>query len=52
MREKTVLELQNQVTEYYAKAKIVIMMEECKNLEVVDFGLNDVYVTGLRALCM
>lgn len=50
MKEETVLELQNQAAEYYKKAGIIITLEERKNIEVADLGLNDVHVIGLESV--
>ena len=50
MKKETVLELQNQAAEYYKKAGIAITLEERKNIEVADFGLNDVHVIGLESV--
>jgi len=36
--------------EYFAKAGIVLTEEEKQNIEVVDFGLNELYSTGLEII--
>ena len=36
-----------QAAEVFAKAGIVMNPDELANIEVADFGLNDVYHTGL-----
>lgn len=50
MTKETVLELRKQAVGYYKKAGIVITPKERKNIEVADFGLHDVYVTGLESV--
>ncbi|WP_127837405.1 D-lyxose/D-mannose family sugar isomerase [Clostridium prolinivorans] len=40
--------MQNIANKYLKKAHIVITEEERKNIEVSDFGLNDIYRTGLQ----
>lgn len=43
-------QLQLITLEYLKKANIVITKEEFENIEVVDFGLNDIYKTGLQII--
>jgi ABC-type sugar transport system, auxiliary component len=42
--------IQNVVSEYYHKANIVITEKEKENIEIADFGLNDIYRTGLQLI--
>jgi D-lyxose ketol-isomerase len=41
-------EMQSKAFKYFAKAGIVLTREEIDNIEVADFGLNDVERTGLE----
>lgn len=43
-------ELQSIASKYYDRANIMITDEERKNIEVSDFGLNDIYKTGLQLI--
>ncbi len=45
---KEYLKIREKVIEYYNKAHIVITEEEKNNIEVADFGLNDIKHTGLQ----
>jgi D-lyxose ketol-isomerase len=48
MIKQTYNELASKVLEYLNKAKIVLTEEEKENIEVADFGLNDIENTGLQ----
>ncbi len=48
MKLKEFREIQDEVYEYYKRANIVITKDERKNIEVADFGLNDIRRTGLQ----
>lgn len=50
MKKELVLELQKKAAEYYDKAGIIITSKERKNIEVADFGLNQVYEIGLESI--
>lgn len=50
MRIEQYKELQNVASEYFAKANIIITDKERANIEVSDFGLNDIYRTGLQLI--
>lgn len=41
-------EMQNKALKYFEKAGIILTSEEMDNVEVADFGLNDVENTGLE----
>lgn len=43
-------ELASKTLEYFNNAKIVLTEEEKKNIEVADFGLNDIDNTGLELI--
>jgi D-lyxose ketol-isomerase len=46
--KETFIQAQNRAKEYLSKAGIIITREEAANLEVADFGLNDLENTGLE----
>jgi len=48
LTRKEYKEAQRRAVEFLDKAGIVITPEEKKNIEVSDFGLGDLYVTGLQ----
>ncbi|MCH5138306.1 D-lyxose/D-mannose family sugar isomerase [Clostridiaceae bacterium UIB06] len=50
MRLEEYRKLQEIVSEYYDKANIVITEKERTNIEIADFGLNDIYRTGLQLI--
>ena len=42
--------IREKVIEYYKKSNIIITEEEKNRIEVADFGLNDLYNTGLQII--
>jgi len=50
MKIEQYTELQNIAQEYYKKASIQITDEEKGNIEVSDFGLDNIYKTGLQLI--
>lgn len=50
MRIEQYKELQRVAEGYFAKANIVVTDEEKANIEVSDFGLGDIYRTGLELI--
>ncbi|SHF35411.1 D-lyxose ketol-isomerase [Caldanaerobius fijiensis DSM 17918] len=48
MKKETVEQYRAKALEYYEKAHIVLTDEEKANIEVADFGLNDIEKTGLQ----
>lgn len=48
MKKETVEQYRAKALEYYKKAHIVLTDEEKANIEVADFGLNDIEKTGLQ----
>jgi D-lyxose ketol-isomerase len=48
MKLEKVNELRKRAAEYFEKAKIVITEEEKSNIEIADFGLDDIERTGLQ----
>lgn len=48
MKKELYETIKNKAIEQYAKAGIVLTEEEKGNIEVADFGLNNVYTTGLQ----
>lgn len=50
MKQDTYLELRNQAIKYYEKAHIALSKDEKERIEVADFGLGDVYHTGLESI--
>ena len=43
-------ELRKRTFEYFKKAKITLTVEEKANLEIADFGLNDIESSGLQII--
>lgn len=50
MTQETYLELHKQAVEYFERAHIVLTEAEKAQIEVADFGLGDVYHTGLESI--
>lgn len=50
MKSEEYKKLQNTVGKYYDKANIVITEKERASIEISDFGLNDIYRTGLQLI--
>lgn len=50
MKKDLVTELRQKAEEYYEKAKIVITSTERANIEVADFGLDQIYEIGLESI--
>lgn len=50
MKSEEYKKLQNTVGKYYDEANIVITEEERASIEISDFGLNDIYRTGLQLI--
>ncbi len=50
MKKETYEKYANLALEYYQKANIVLTEEEKKNIEVADFGFNDIENVGLQLL--
>ena len=50
MKLEKVQEMQERALDYFKKAGIVLTEKEKNNIEVADFGLNDVERTGLQIL--
>ena len=48
MKQSLVNEVKAKALEYYSKAHIILTEKEKSNIEVADFGLNDIYNTGLQ----
>lgn len=48
MKRETYEKARGRALEFYKKAHIVLTEEEKENVEVADFGLNDLEVTGLE----
>ncbi len=48
MKKELYETIKNKAIEQYAKAGIVLTEKEKGNIEVADFGLNNVYTTGLQ----
>lgn len=48
MKKELYNEIKEKVLAYYEKAHIILTQEEKDNLEVADFGLDDIYRTGLQ----
>jgi D-lyxose ketol-isomerase len=48
MKNILVDEVKQKALEYYKKANIILTEKEKANIEVADFGLNDIYNTGLQ----
>lgn len=50
MKQDIYLELRNQAVKYYERAHITLKETEKADIEVADFGLGDVYNTGLESI--
>jgi D-lyxose ketol-isomerase len=50
MDKQTYYKLASKALDYLNEAKIVLTEEEMKNIEVADFGLNDIENTGLQLI--
>ena len=50
MKVEQYKELQNTTLEYFKKANICITEEEKSNIQLSDFGLDDIYKTGLQLI--
>ncbi|MBE6903809.1 MAG: D-lyxose/D-mannose family sugar isomerase [Ruminococcaceae bacterium] len=48
MKKSLYNEVKEKALEIYKKANIVLTQEEIDNLEIADFGLDDIYKTGLE----
>lgn len=48
MKKELVEQLKVKACELYEKANIILTEEEKANIEIADFGLNDIYNTGLE----
>ena len=50
MKKELVKEVREKAVKMYEKANIVLTDKEKSNIEVADFGLNDIYNTGLELI--
>lgn len=50
MKRELYLELQKKAAEYYDRANIIITEKERENIEVADFGLDQVHEIGLESI--